>query len=131
MLITEKYCETFSVDIFVGSEQWSKNIAVEEFSLYYERVTKICQEFCDEVGLCVHIQKVDYVYTQGSESGVKVGLINYPRFPKNHRRIINQALDLGRLLLIQCKQKRITVVAPDGSYLLENYELLEEISCTS
>lgn len=41
----------------------------------------VCREYCYAVGLCVHIEPVDFIYTGGEEDGFKVGLINYPRFP--------------------------------------------------
>ena len=40
----------------------------------------ICKEYCDEVGLCVTFKLVEFLYINGDESGVEVGLINYPRF---------------------------------------------------
>ena len=43
---------------------------------------QVCREFCFEVGLCVHVQACDYIYTGGEESGFKVGLLYYPRFPE-------------------------------------------------
>jgi hypothetical protein len=39
-----------------------------------------CRDFC-MTSLCVTIEPVEFIYTGGSETGVRVGLINYPRFP--------------------------------------------------
>ena len=110
-------CHTYRVDIFVGSKREYESITDDE---YYEMIKQVCQKFCDSVGLCVHIQKVDYVYTKGTESGIKVGLINYPRFPKSSKAIDRLARDLGDELLIHSRQKRITIITPAASYLLEN-----------
>ena len=41
---------------------------------------RICRAYCMEVGLCVHVADWDFIYTGGAERGVRVGLINYPRF---------------------------------------------------
>ncbi len=48
----------------------------------------ICQEYCDEVGLCVTTTRTNYIYTNGSEPGVAVGFINYPRFPAEPEEIL-------------------------------------------
>jgi len=117
-----KNCETYQVDIFVGSKHGYSDITNDELEIYYQQVKQICQEFCNKIGLGLTIQKVDFVYTQGAEPGVKIGLINYPRFPKSSMQILVLAFDLATTLRIYCKQERITVITPNRSYLLEDVD---------
>jgi len=119
-VVLARTCPAYRVDIFVGSKRGYKDSTDDDLAKYYEMIQRTCQEFCDDVGLCVHIEKVDYVYTQGSEPGVKVVLINYPRFPKATSTIDQLARTLASELLIQSHQERVTVITPTESYLLEN-----------
>jgi hypothetical protein len=56
---------------------------------------RICREYCDKVGFCVTVSATEYIYTNGSESGVIVGLINYPRFPSTPGEILFRAVALA------------------------------------
>lgn len=73
---------------------------------------QVCREFCFRVGLCVTLEPVDYIYTGGEERGVKVGLINYPRFPSNEADIVAKAEELGVLLMDRLCQHSFSVVGP-------------------
>jgi hypothetical protein len=73
---------------------------------------RFCRRFVFEVGLCVHLEAVDYVYKGGEEAGFKVGLINYPRFPKEDREIRAQAEELGLRLMEELCQESFCVVGP-------------------
>lgn len=73
----------------------------------------ICQHFVYDVGLCVTVEPVDYIYTGGREAGVRVGLINYPRFPAEPEAIFARALELAELLQVKLSQHSFTIVATD------------------
>lgn len=74
---------------------------------------QVCREYCFEVGLCVTVEPVTYIYTGGEESGVRVGLINYPRFPADAFKLRRVAGDLADLLRERLCQTSYTVVGPD------------------
>lgn len=78
----------------------------------YDDAARICREFCFEVGYCVTVEKAEYVYTGGQESGVIVGLINYPRFPREPEQIIAIAEKLGTRLMEGLCQHSFSVVTP-------------------
>ena len=46
-----------------------------------EVAKQVCRETCLSEGLCVTIEPTHFIYTGGEETGFKIGLINYPRFP--------------------------------------------------
>lgn len=88
-------CSSFAISLFVTGEN----------------ITEACQEYCDNNGLCVTITETNYVFTGGSEKGYIIGLINYPRFPKNNYELMFIAEDLGHFLMKKCN--------PQGSYTLQ------------
>jgi ferredoxin len=71
-----KTVDTFYANIYVGMrEEYSDKIH------NIEDAYKICQDYCDTVGLCVTVTPTKYIYKNGEEDGIIIGLINYPRFP--------------------------------------------------
>lgn len=74
---------------------------------------QFCQGYVMDVGLCVTVEPVEYIYTGGRETGVRVGLINYARFPADPEVIFSRALDLARALRAALHQHSFSVVATD------------------
>lgn len=72
-----------------------------------------CREFCFGVGLCVTVEPTRFVYTGGEESGVAVGLVNYPRFPSDPEELREKAKRLAVSLMERCCQWSALVVCPD------------------
>lgn len=77
------------------------------------RAKQVCREYCFEVGLCVTVAPVDYIYTGGEESGVRVGLINYPRFPVDALELENKAYALAHRLMLGLFQHSFSIVGPE------------------
>lgn len=90
-----KSANAYRVSIFIGG--------------MHDDVVAACRKFCDIVGLCVTVTPLTYVFTNGEEYGVEVGLINYARFPKDHSDIWNTALVLAEHLKIELQQGSYTV----------------------
>lgn len=78
-----------------------------------EQAKQVCREYCFDVGLCVTVEPVTYIYTGGEEAGIRVGLINYPRFPANSEAIGETAHKLADLLMHRLCQHSYSVVGPD------------------
>lgn len=81
-------------------------------------VEAACQDYCDEVALCVTVTPTRFVYPKGNEPEAVVGLIAYPRFPQSDGEIDAIAVDLARALMRRCGQNRVTVTTPDHSMML-------------
>lgn len=96
--IVEKTAPTYRVDIHIAGSRGA--------------ATEACREFCLR-GLCVTIAEEDFVYTGGLESGVRIGLINYPRFDNTADQILAVALELARFLIERLHQQSCSVVADD------------------
>lgn len=90
---------SYPVSIFIAGDSYKAAMA--------------CGDFCDEVGLCVTITETAYIYTEGAEAGVVVGLINYPRFPAEPREIWARAEALAMFLRERLGQESFTIQAPD------------------
>src|SRR5208337_467281 len=73
---------------------------------------QVCREYCFSIGLCIHIEAVDFIYTGEEESGFKVGFINYPRFPSDQSALHDKALSLGAILMEKCCQHSFCLVGP-------------------
>jgi hypothetical protein len=58
-----------------------------------EQAKQTCREWCMRVGGCVTVEPVAYIYTGGEETGVRVGFINYPRFPATEDILRSRACD--------------------------------------
>lgn len=73
---------------------------------------QVCREWCMEVGACVTVELVDFIYTGGEEAGVRVGFINYPRFPADEAYIVERATGLAFLLMDRLCQQSFSIVGP-------------------
>jgi hypothetical protein len=78
----------------------------------YGQALETCRSFCDEIGYCVTVTPTTYVYRDGEEEGVVVGLINYPRFPDHPARIEDTAIRLGMRLKKALGQESFSVQTP-------------------
>jgi Fe-S-cluster-containing hydrogenase component 2 len=107
--------KTFTASIHVGLKirETGEIQSVDE-------AKEICQNYCNEVGLCVSFTPTKYIYTNGEEPGVIVGLINYPRFPLPKQKNLSRALTLASLLMHSLSQMKVCVVCKDKTYMLEN-----------
>lgn len=93
-----EFAPSWPVQIFIAGE--------------YETAMNACGAYCDEVGLCVTVTLTDYVYTNGTEGGLIIGLINYPRFPKEPAQIEASAIALGMKLREALGQESFSVQTP-------------------
>lgn len=94
----EARAETIRFDIFLAGD--------------IAHAKRVCREYCFEVGLCVTVEPVDYIYTGGEETGVRVGLINYPRFPATEAELFEKAKKLAGRLLGHLCQHSYSIVGP-------------------
>lgn len=78
----------------------------------FEMAKQSCREFCMN-GFCVTVEPTTYVYTCGAEEGVRVGLINYPKFPADIDDIANKAWLLAEKLKHDLCQRSFTVMTPE------------------
>ena len=109
-----KSVKTIRCTIFVGlREQYEGPIhdikVVEDF----------LERYCDEVGLCVTVKPTHFIYKNGNEPGVEIGLINYPRFPSTKEKILEHAYAITECLILILNQHRVSIVLDDETILVE------------
>jgi len=90
--------ETIRFDIFMAGD--------------ISQAKQACREYCFEKGLCVTIEPVAFIYTGGEESGIRVGLINYPRFPSTEEALQRIAYELSEMLMKRLCQHSYSIVGP-------------------
>jgi len=86
------------------------------------KAEQICREFAENVGLCVSFTLTRFIYDTGEEPGFIVGLINYPRSPKDPNDIRTHAITLAETLKDAYQQERVTVVCTDKTFMLGEIE---------
>lgn len=97
--MTVTIAPTIRFDIFIAGD--------------HAKAKQVCREYCMSIGLCVTVEPVAYIYTGGEEAGVRVGLINYPRFPTTAADLRSKAVTLADTLMIQLCQHSYSVVGPE------------------
>lgn len=75
-----------------------------------------CQEFCLAGGLCVTVTPSTYIYCGGLEEGYCVRLINYPKYPTTHEKLIAVAKRLGITILNKTFQHSVLVQTSSSTF---------------
>lgn len=94
-----KHVPTITAQIYIAGDLDTARAALRRYTL--------------DVGLCVTLEPVEFVYTGGLETGMRVGLINYPRFPTDTLELRARALDVARYLRTELCQHSFSIVMPD------------------
>jgi hypothetical protein len=90
--------DTIRFDIFIAGD--------------LDQAKQVCREYCFNVGLCVTVEPVEFIYTGGQETGMRVGLINYPRFPTTEEALHEHASELATFLMRRLCQHSYSIVGP-------------------
>lgn len=114
-----KTVDTYTATIYVGTREHD-TINVRSI----EMAREFLQNYVDEVGLCVTISPTEFIYTKGSEPGIVVGLINYPRFPAEPVVIYEKALTIAKGLMQLFHQWKVSVVFPDKTIMIEDSDVV-------
>ena len=105
--------KTHWANIYVGMrEGYSDDVSTIEI------MKKAVSKFVNQYPCCVTVTETEYIYVDGTEKGVIIGLINYPRFPKTQEIIKEYALDLATHLRAEFRQNRVTVMCADETIMI-------------
>jgi hypothetical protein len=116
-----KTVPTFTATVYVSLEEtYSADGVKLQVPIVHSLwdVQSVLRDYCDIVGLCVTLSETQYIFTHGSERGIVVGLINYPRFPSTPEAIRGHAMELAARLKVALGQRRVSVVFPDETVML-------------
>jgi len=108
-----KSVDTIEIKVFIGLKDLDTGRTVP-----YDVVEKEILDYVSKEKMCVTLTKTRFIYVNGAENGVIVGLINYPRFPKAKKHLESQALNLALHFKNRFKQKRLSIMYPDRTRML-------------
>jgi hypothetical protein len=91
--------ETYTATIYMAGD-------IETAKLWLRR-------YAYDHGMCATVTPTTFVYTGGEEAGFMVGLVNYPKFPRQPDQIRALASRLAHVLIAECCQKTAIIVATD------------------
>jgi len=106
--------DTFTANIYLGLQHG--------YSGGYSSVEEVrawLQNYCNKVKLGVTLTPTEFIYVDGGEPGIIIGLIKYPRFPKWTSEIKEEAIKIAQGLMKLCHQERISIVFSDETIMLE------------
>lgn len=99
--------QTLTADTYVITLYLSGPIEVAKQALRSE---------CMRQGLCITIEPTTFIYTGGEETGYRVGLLNYPRFPSEPFDLEARATFIALMLLEATHQHSALIVTPSLTY---------------
>lgn len=83
-----------------------------------ERAHDYVKAFIQDNPIYVTVTPTHFCYPSGDEPGVIIGIINYPRFPKEPEELKEIALKLAEHMKEKLFQYRVTVMFPDQTVML-------------
>lgn len=98
-----KTAKAYNIDIFIAGD--------------IKEIERVCSEYC-LTGFCVSVTPTSFVYTYGKETGARIGLINYARFPMGFGELYNHASALAEKLMDGCYQRSCSIVTPGNTIYL-------------
>ncbi len=109
-----KTVETITAKIYLGlREGYTSNIhSIDELKTFL-------QEYINRVGLCVTVTPTTFLYKDGKEEGVIIGLINYPRFPTTKEKLKNTTAEIAQLCKNKYKQNRVSIEYQEETVMIE------------
>ena len=107
-----KTVPSFNIQIWLGLREGYTD-KVHTIDEVYDECKKICA-----IGNCVTVTPTRFIYKDGWEDGVVIGLINYPRFPKEKQRLIYDSWGIANRLQEKFNQIRVSITTPEKTYTL-------------
>lgn len=108
---------TFTASIYLGLRH-----AYGEKISSVDEIRSWLQVYCNEIKIGVTLTQTEFIYVDGGEPGVIIGLINYPRFPQPIDKIKEHALVIAKCLMRRYNQERVSVVFSDETIMLEKQD---------
>lgn len=110
-----KISKSYNVQIWIGLRE-----SYSEVVHTMDEARLICDNYVNSVKDCITITPTEFRYVDGSEPGVIIGWIQYPRFPRKRKEILRRALRLADKMMYALGQMKVTITTPNKSYMLQN-----------
>ena len=109
---------TFTAHIYVGTRT---RYSGEVYGVQMAR--EWLHKHVNKDPLCVTLTETEFIYTDGGEPGLVIGLIDYPRFPSQHEAIKERARRIALAMLRMYQQGKVSIVFSDETEMYEAEEL--------
>ena len=93
-----KTLPTFIVNIYIAGRD--------------EVIRPLLAKYCLDNKICFSVDNLDFPYAGGEQHGFIIGIINYPRFPREESELLEIAITLTKYLIEETHQISATVVGP-------------------
>jgi hypothetical protein len=113
---------TYEIKIYVGTQPGYEPCSSIISNNIKRGIKTYLQEYANVIGFCTTVTDTEFIYKNGREKGVVIGIINYPRFPSTPEKLLDHAFTIAYNLLIIAKQKRISIVTSDDTYMVHHNE---------
>ena len=77
-------------------------------------------------GLCVTLTHTEFVHKDGVCHGFRIGLANYPKFPKHETQLIHHAEKIAELLIEKLEQDTALVEGPNYTTWVRRMDSIPE-----
>lgn len=115
-----KTVKTDTAQIYVGlREEYTDSVYP------IQKIEWLCRDYVNEIGWCVTVTPTTFYYKDGSEPGAIVGAINYPRFPIDAVTFKYRVQELAKILLVELKQLRVSIVFTDETVMFEREDFVD------
>ena len=104
------------------NEKLSKTWTAQIYIAGQKETIEARLRFLVMAGACVTVEPARYIFTGGSEDGVRIGLIQYPRFEKPESDLAAFAVSIAKDLIETCNQLSASVVMPGETVWLYRAE---------
>lgn len=123
-----KVVETFWCYFLVGSNRGYDTTTFISYEEIIKHVSNFQQKYWNE-SISVNVSTNNtIVFKDYKEMCYRVEAIQYPRFPKSEKEIIEFMLTLMEYLAVNLDQQRITLVTPNKTVMFENTRLIDELA---
>lgn len=112
--------KAFSATITIGLEKGYSQEMIPK-----DEIIIFLQQYQDnvinkkQIYLSASVTKCDIVLSGQTEPHLRLGFINYPKFPITHYRLKNEIEDLAKALMEEFKQERIVLEYLDETVMFE------------
>lgn len=75
-----------------------------------ETAKRYLRRYCYDNGFCVTVEPTVFIYTGGEEFGIKIGILNYPKFPIEPKDLFDKVENIAKELITELCQRTSLVV---------------------
>ncbi len=115
-MITSKEVTTYSAKVYTGI---LPGYGTKDYLNYSTRALNWLRGYAIANGVAFETSQTEFIYPTGSEEGLCISFINYPRYPNTPEEVREKATNLAKNFMKEFKQYRVSIVCSDRTIMLE------------